>query len=406
VKICLIAPSLLAIPPEYGGAIETFTYELGLSLANLKNQVFILSKNGITKQIRINPNLTIYYLHIPNNSLVRGLLYNIKVLFKLIEFRSIDILHTQATAVFPVTYLISKLFEIPIIHTEHIAYPWIKTPFMTKLKAIKYPFEQVLGKFTVGKADKIVVSNYFMQKAMGSIKQKLESKFEIIPQGIDTKIFNLNVNRTIIRKKYNVSDDDILLLYIGRIVPEKNIELLIKTVSKLKNKYRNIKLMLVGPRSPRYQTSFKSEEISTYYLELKQWINRQNLQDSIIFAGSTPYRKIPYFYAASDMLIQPSPLETFGRALFEAASMGIPFIATQIGEAPPAYLPKSTSVFIKKMNLQTLSSAIEEIVNNGDKFRINGINAAKKIHTQYAWEEIAKFYLKIYKNLVKNSDKK
>jgi 1,2-diacylglycerol 3-alpha-glucosyltransferase len=328
------------------------------------------------------------------------------VLFKLIELRSIDILHTQATAVFPITYFISKLFGIPIIHTEHIAYPWIKTPFMTKLKAIKLPFEQVLGKFILDKSNKIVVSNYFMQKAMGSTKPKMDSKFEIIPQGIDTKIFNLNVNRTIIRKKYNISDNNILLLYIGRIVPEKNIELLIKTVSKLKEKYGNIKLMLVGPRSPRYQTNFKSEEISTYYLELKHWITQQNLQDSIIFTGSIPYRQIAYFYAASDMLIQPSPLETFGRVLFEAASMGIPFIATQIGEVPPTYLPKSTNKFIKKMNLQTLSSAIEEIMNSGDKFRINRINEAKKIHTQYAWEKIAKLYLKMYRDLVRSSDKK
>jgi len=401
VKICLIAPSLLVTPPEFGGAIETFTHELGMGLANLNNQVIILSRNRIAKIIKINSNLTIYYLNIPENSLVRGLIYNIRILLKLIELKSIDILHTQATAVFPSIYFASKLFRIPIIHTEHIAYPWIKTPFLTLLKAIKLPFEQVLGKFTLSKADKIVVSNYFMQKAMEIVNKKIHSKFEIIPQGINTNLFNLNVNKNIVRKKFQLPERDILILYIGRIVPEKNIELLMKTIYQLKNKYENIKLMLVGPKSSRYKTNTESEGISTYYLELKQWINQNDLQDSIIFTGSVPYRKIPYFYAASNMLIQPSPLETFGRALFEAAALGLPFITTQIGESPPAYLPKSAGIFLKNINLMTLSSAIEQLVKNEPQFRLNGIKEAKKIQAHYTWEKIAEFYLRLYRKVLK-----
>jgi len=401
VKICLIAPSILKIPPKYGGAIETFTYELGISLSKLKHQVIIISRNNITKKVGLNPNLTIYYLHIPNNSLIKGIIYNIKIVFKLLNLKYLDILHINATAVFPSVYFVSKLFGIPLIITEHISSPWIKSPYLNFYKRIKFPFELLLGKFAVGKSNKVVVSNEFMKIAIAALNIKLKLKFEIISQGINIGLFNLDVDKNCIRKKYNLIDEDKLILYVGRIIPEKNLEILINSFYKLKIKHTNIKLMLIGPKSPRYQTNIKSSINSKYYIKLRNWVQKKNLQNSIIFTGSIPYHKIPFYYAGSNLVVQPSRLETFGRAVFEAASIGIPFISLQIGESPPQYLPKSSGIFLRKMDSKNLFGAIETILNNEDEFKIKGIEEAKKVHAQYSWEKIAEHYVQIYKGLIR-----
>ena len=405
VKICLIAPSILETPPKYGGAIETFTYELGVSLSKLNNEVIILSRSNVTRKVRINPNLTIYFLHIPNNSLIRGVVYNVRIIIKLINQKSLDILHTQSTAIFPGVFLVSRLFGIPVVHTEHIVHPWIKTPFITLFKKIKFPFELFLGKFTAKRVGKIVVSNEFMKRALESIDSKLSLKFEIISQGINVKLFNLNLNKNLIRRKFNLLDTDKLILYVGRIVPEKNLEILFNSFIKLKIQYANLKLMLVGPESPKYQTDIRSKDISKYYLKLKSLVQGKNLQNSIIFTGSLPYHEMPYYYASSNLLVQPSPIETFGRAIFEAAAVGTPFIGSQIGKFPPKYLPKSSGIFLRKMDSENLSAAIETILNNENEFRINGIEEARKIHAQYNWENIAEFYLEVYKKLIKKKYK-
>lgn len=386
----------------FGGAVETFTYELGRGLAKLDNEVFIITRNGINQNKKFETNLTIYSLKIPDNPFMRGAFYNFKAMKSLLKLKSVDLLHTQGTAVFPIAYFVAKRFGTPIVHTEHVYFPWVVTPFTTLKKRSRYPLELVLGKFVLKNATKIVVANEFMKKSMQFINPNISTKVEIIPQGINQNVFNLKVNRAYIRKKFNLSDRDKLILYVGRIIPEKNVLLLIKAFYELKREYDNIKLLLVGPKSSRFPTLDRSHESSKYYLRLETWIEQKKLRESVIFTGPIPYNKIPYYYAGCDLLVQPSPLETFGRSIFEAAAMGIPFICSRVGGITPTYLPKASSIFINMINSSKLQSAIKTILKNEVKFKNNGRDAAKLIHKRYNWIEIAKRYLKIYKTSIKN----
>lgn len=400
-KICLLSTSLLKTPPLFGGAIEIFTYELGRGLAKLNNRVIIITINGRIEISKVEPNLKIVPLKIPFNSFFRGIIYNFKIVKYLLKQELIDILHTQGTAVFPSAYFVSKRRGIPIIHTEHVYSPWILTSFKKLVKIIKYPFERFLGQFTLNNAEKIVVATEFMQKSLQAANPKIKSKIEIIPQGINQEMFNPKVNQTYVRKKYNLSETDKLILYVGRITPEKNIEILIKAFSMLRKKYDNINLFLVGPKFSQFPTK-SVKKFSKYYLKLKDWIQKNNLTDAIVFTGSIPYEKIPYYYAACDLFVQPSLLETFGRATFEAAAVGCPFINSLIGKKKPFYLPKESGIFIEETNSLKLQSAVQTILDNEAKFKESGKLSASLMQIQYNWIEIAKKYLKIYRDLIKN----
>jgi len=401
VNIALISPSLLETPPIFGGAIETFTYELGLNLAKLHNEVIILSRKWQSNKIKIDSNITIIPLKAPDFSLLRGMYYNFEIYRTLLKKKLIDMLHTQGTAVFPSAYLISKHLNIPLVHTEHVYYPWISTSHVDNVKKVKYPLEISLGKFCLTHANQIVVANQYMKRAIQSIHQGLEKKIAIIPQGIDEKRFNPNLNKEYIRKKYNFSKTDKIILYVGRISPEKNLELLIKTFHLLKKEYDNLKLFLVGPKTSRFPSS-KQLKTSQYFLKLEKWIQKNDLTGSIIFSGPVAYRKIPYYYVGCDLFIQPSPFETFGRAIFEAAAAGLPFICTQIGNKIPQYLPKSSGIFLKQLSGSELERAIKRILDNENEFKKWGLQAANQIGRYYSWRKIAKKYLKIYKEIIKN----
>ena len=400
-RICLLSPSLLKTPPDYGGAIETFTYELGLGLAELKNEVLIITRNGADQEAKIKSNLTIHSLKIPNNKLIRGLLYNFKVIKRLVKLKNIDILHTQGTSIFPSAYITAKWRKIPIIHTEHVYHPWISTPYDTLLKEIKKPLELFLGKLTLSNANKIVVANELMKKSLQTIDPRIKPKVEIVPQGINQVIFNSTVDRTYLRKKYDITESDKLILYVGRIVPEKNIEKLVQAFSALKMGHQNIKLLLVGPKMSRFPTD-KSEKASKYYQILEKWIRKNELKNSIIFTGAIPYSQIPYYYAGANLLIQPSPLETFGRAIFEGASMGIPFICRMFGKEPPKHLSKASAILLNRITVDSLHSAMRTILEDEAEFKKNAEQAASHILKHYNWIEIAKKYYNVYKKVVKN----
>ena len=395
-KICLICPSLVTTPPYFGGAIETFTYELGVELAKLNNEVKIITRKGMSDEYNEDSNLTLHFLKIPDNVLIRGIFYNLKTLITLLKLKNMDIIHTQGTSVLPCAVFISKTIKIPLIHTEHVYRPWIDPSDKSLLKRIKYPIELILGKFAMKNVEKIVVSNELMKKSIQMRGLNRKIALEVVPQGINSKAFNFKMKSNYIREKYDLSKGDKIILYVGRIVPEKNLQILLEAFAKIQKTNSNVKLLLVGPRTHKFPTKKGVNVTSSYYRELENWVQQQSLGQSIIFTGPIPYKTISHYYAGSTLLIQPSLFETFGRSIFEAVAMGVPFICTQIGNRKPIYLPKSSGIFINNINAVKLERSIQKMLTSESKFKKDAYNAALHIQQHYNWGEIAKKYLKIY----------
>jgi 1,2-diacylglycerol 3-alpha-glucosyltransferase len=401
VEICLVSPSLVSSPPLFGGAIETFTYELGVALSKLKNSVSIITRKGLSQDTERKADLRIIALKIPNHKLMRGAFYNFKIFKQISKLRRFDIFHTQGTSVFPSVSLISKILKTPVIHTEHVYHPWLQAAHASLHKRIKYPLEFFLGKVTLMHVQKIIVANKLMRKILLQTNPRLLDKIEVIPQGINPSVFNCDFDRGVIRERLGISRSDRIILYVGRLAREKNIDQLIQAFIELKRQYDDLKLLLVGPKGSRFPVGFSTKS-SQYALGLEEWVRKKDLGNSIIFTGPIPYTQITEYYASCDLLVQPSSFETFGRVILEAAAMGIPYICRQIGEYIPSYFPKKSALFLKQINVNALKNSIEEILNNATEFRKNALLEANKTHALYNWIEIAKRYLNQYKEIRKN----
>ncbi len=400
-EICLVSPSLVSSPPLFGGAIETFTYELGEALAELKNRVSIITRRDEPRKSRKKSHIRIIELKIPNHKMIRGVFYNFKIVKLMSELKNFDIFHTQGTSVFPSINLISKILRTSVIHTEHVYHPWLQAPHTTLHKRIKYPLEFFLGKVTLMHVQKIVVANKLMKHTLLQTNPKCIDKIEVIPQGINPSVFNCDFDRELIREKLGIFKSDRIILYVGRLAREKNIDKLIKAFIELRKQYDDLKLLVVGPKGSEFPVGYSTIS-SQYALELEDWVRKHNLDKSIVFTGPIPYTQITNYYASSDLLVQPSSFETFGRVILEAAAMGIPYICRQVGGYIPTYFPKKSALFLKQISVSSLKNSIEEILNNATEFRKNALLEAKTIHARYSWIEIARRYLNQYKEIIKN----
>ncbi len=404
-RVCIISPSILKTPPKYGGAIETFSYELGKNLVKQGNTVILITRNDFTRTWEAEPNFIIKSFKIPKNSMLRGILYNFKILLSLLNQNNIDIIHTQGTSSFLSAYLLSKYLKIPVVHTEHVYYPWIRMHSHSLKKRIKYPIELLLGRFTLSNAENLIVSTEIMKRSLESNNSTLKNKIMIIPQGIDPQLFNHEIDPQWLHNKYKITKSDRVILYVGRIIPEKNLGVLINAFMELIKEFKNIKLLLVGPKSAQFPDLVKKNTNSKYFYRLKNQVRIKNLQKAIFFTGPIQYEKIPYFFAGCDVFVQPSLLETFGRSLFEAIAVGTPFICRVIGSKPPNFLPEASGICLKEMTSENLLKALKEILKQ-PKFRLEALKAAEIIQSRYNWITITKSYLEIYKNAIKNFNRK
>jgi 1,2-diacylglycerol 3-alpha-glucosyltransferase len=126
--------------------------------------------------------------------------------------------------------------------------------------------------------------------------------------------FREGLNGNVVRKKYGLGDDP-LLLFVGRIVPQKNVHLLIEVFNLIKKEVPNAKLLIVGRRD--------DEE---YYRRLLKMAD-----NSVIFEENVPDDEIPLYYAACDVYVTCSTLEGFNLPLAEAQACGKPVVTFDIG---------------------------------------------------------------------------
>jgi glycosyltransferase EpsF len=155
--------------------------------------------------------------------------------------------------------------------------------------------------------------------AAGDYLFPLQRNIIVIPNSINTKIFikAAEDHKNYLRTEFNITDDFLILLQLGRLHKAKNHKLSIKVARELKNKNIIFKLFFAGQGS--------------LLVELQKQVKDLDLEKEIIFLGIRT--DVPYLLASSDLMLMPSLYEGFGIVLIEAQATGIPsLISTTIPE--------------------------------------------------------------------------
>lgn len=151
----------------------------------------------------------------------------------------------------------------------------------------------------------------FSKKIAKQLEVNTNASIEVLPIGADALMASQN-DRNKWRNKWRVDDNDVVFIYVGRIAPEKNLELLVEAYQKTLKQVPNSKLVIVGG--------------FFYQDELKKIVSHLALDDKVIFTGRIDRSKLGGLYAAADIFCFPSLTDTQALVLNEAALAKLPMI--------------------------------------------------------------------------------
>ena len=135
----------------------------------------------------------------------------------------------------------------------------------------------------------------------------------VVPTPVDlSQYHDLEPQR--IRKELGLGDAK-LLLYVGRLATEKNLDFLLRAFVRITAKQSQVYLLLVG-KGPREE-------------QLRQMVSEFGLGERIIFTGPVPRNEVPHYAAAADLFVFPSLADTQGLVLIEAMAAGTPVVALE-----------------------------------------------------------------------------
>ncbi len=203
----------------------------------------------------------------------------------------------------------AEKLDIPLVFTFHTRYEKYIQEYISIAPELSGKLAETLVRRYLEKCDHVIAPTKSIRDYIETFH--LDVPVTIIPTPIDLIQFqDLQPER--IRNELALEDANILM-YLGRLSPEKNLGFLLNAFAKIWRVEKNTRLAIVGE-------GLEGEHLKDQVLSL-------GIQPAVIFTGPVPYEEVPHFMAAADLFVFPSMTETQGLVLIEAMAAGTPVIA-------------------------------------------------------------------------------
>jgi len=231
----------------------------------------------------------------------------------------------------------------------------------------------LLEKYALLKIPNIITESQYNKSIISKMSK---SKIFVIPGGIDFER---------IQKIGAIPSKKVDIFFVGRLSPEKGVDLLIKAISYIVKTFPHISVSIAGT----------GEQL----LELTKLVQRLHLQNNIRFFGHISEEEKYQHYKACKLVVIPSRWDFSPLTIYEAMACGKPIIASQQTNSEVLKDGK-TGLLFEEENVKDLADKILFLLQNEKIRRQMGEFALRRIR-KYDWSEIAKKYIEVYKEIIK-----
>ncbi len=212
------------------------------------------------------------------------------------------------------------------------------------------------------------------------IEKGIDKGIIIWARGVETGRFNPGKRSAEWRKKYGIKEDDVVVLFVSRLVWEKNLKMYADVCKSLIEKHQNLKALVVGD-GPAADGLKKM------------------LPDAIM-TGFLKGENLATAYASGDVFLFPSDTETFGSVTLEAMASGLPCVVADAAGSKSLVKNEINGYKAEVNDFDMFREKVDELVSSRQKREEMGKNSLE-IAKQYSWESINGKLLNCYLEILK-----
>lgn len=413
-RVCMLNPQGYFFNPPPLGKTDTggqivYVLELSKALAKkgIKVDIFTRGFDKYKEEEQVCENLKIVRIPCGSDKFVpKEKLYEIMPEFsenimKYIERKrkKYDIIHSHYWDGGYAGILLSKMLDIPHIHTPHT---------LGKAKKLEMDIEE---------APTEKLKPYYRFHVRIAIEQKIYNKahailvicettriqllhyylvdFEkihVIYPGVDTEIFN--TKKTNLDNQIKLKNNSILTMC--RLVPAKGIDRLIEALNFIKNKIAFH--LYIGGNSNLENNDSKEE--TNYKKYLFDFIEKNKLQTKISFIGQLNHEMVAAYYRNADIFVNPARYEPFGLTTIEAMACGTAPLISHVAGSKEIIIDGLNGFIINSHDRKLLGNQILKLLTEKKLLKKISENAAFTIKEHYSWDKISDKIINFYKKLI------
>jgi glycosyltransferase involved in cell wall biosynthesis len=197
-----------------------------------------------------------------------------------------------------------------------------------------------------------------------------------VTYGVDPQRFQVlpDSDRSRIKRRLGFADDQVVLLFVGRLIAIKNLPFLIKGFTLACDSNPDLRLLMVGSGPDE--------------AHLKELVRNLGIADRVVWAGVQFGADLVAMYNAGDIFAICSKYESFSAVTLEAMAVNLPVIATRVGNLPQIVKQNENGLLIELNNLEELKTAILRLASNKEMRQTMGIVNREKVINNYRWNDI------------------
>lgn len=204
----------------------------------------------------------------------------------------------------------------------------------------------------------------------------LESKAHVIPTGVDPTFFEEGIDETEAKKAFGFGADKRLISFVGRLKPEKNVDLIIRSFARIARDRSELRLLIAGE--------------GDLLNDLGALARDSGVSDRVTFLGKVPHQKIRSLLAASELLVLASKWEGSPTVIREALSMRTKVVATDVGDVSELIKDPSLGVIAREPTEQALADGMLSALRTGRP------KETSRFVKDFSWSVIGERIISVY----------
>jgi glycosyltransferase involved in cell wall biosynthesis len=373
-------------PPRIIGGISSHVYDLSMALARRNVTVHVVTCDfpGALENEQIGRvNVHRFNSKIPSPSFLGWIFsMNQAMAEKAIDVindgnEEVDVIHAHDWLVTEAAVKVRDAFSKPLISTIHATE-------MGRRGGIHNDYQRTINEMErhlINQSCEVICCSDYMASQISSAFSVQSDRLHVIPNGVDVAKFDGKVNTQSIKRRY-AKNGERIVCFVGRLVHEKGVHVLIGSVPKVLAAMPNVNFVIVG------EGGMKD------YLAKEAW--DFGVADHVFFTGFVNQETLISIYRASDAAVFPSLYEPFGIAALEAMAARTPVVVTDTGGLSEIVQHEKTGIKAYVDNSDSLAWGILRVLKNpdvADRIRENGY---QRLLRQYDWNRIARRTMMVY----------
>ena len=373
-------------PPRIVGGISRHCEGLARSLAKMGHNTHIVTLEFpgaplYEENEGVKIHRTLIELGHPN-FIVWTFLFNHFMEKKIAELsrrEKIDIIHAHDWLVAPAGISSKHYLKIPLVATVHSTEVGrsygLHNPDSYLIDGIEW--------WLTYESERVIVTSSAMRKEVEEHFHLPSEKIDVIPNAIDASKYEVNVDRGAVKRRFGINPHEKIILFIGRLVPQKGVEYLIRATPKIIEQHPESRIVIVGDGWIKDQLWSLAASIGCRH--------------KITFLGFVSDQDLIELTLSSDVLVVPSIYEPFGIVALEGMAAGIPVVASDVGGLAEIVEHDKTGFLAYRENPDSIAWGVNKILSDPGYASWLVQNAKRKIREVYSWEAVARKTIEVYK---------